>query len=531
MWTVPNGAQIQSYYGDTAINVIFNSSFVSGNIEVRSKNACSVSSAKLLPVSRTLPASPSTITGPASACAYYANGTTATYSIPAVTGATGYAWTLPSYMTLVSGQNTTSITVKFDSGFVTSTIKVKSLNACAASVDRTLSITATPYATPGTISGPTNSCIYINNGIATYTIRKVANATGYLWTMPTGAAIIEHPAGTGALDTIIKVTFTPNFVSGTSISVKSMGCGLSSARTLVISRAVSTQPLNISGPSNVCEFVVSPSNPNGTIATYSIRKVSSANAYAWTVPANATIVGHPAGLGINDTVVLVKFNSEFLGGSLIVRSSNFCGSSVERLLNVSRIQSSIPGAISTTALSTCPNRMYRYSISTMPTNATSVVWTVPTGATIVSQTNLSITVSYPSTAITGTVTAKSFNNCSSSALRSISVSYTACPNTITGTNPVVIGKVEEAVTSNPNPLSLDVFVYPNPTTSSFKVKVKAITAEKLHVKLMDMKGRILKTYQVMPGEDLNFGNELKSGVYMIEVKQGDYMKTTRVVKF
>jgi hypothetical protein len=430
---------------------------------------------------------------------------------------------------LISGQNTTSITVRFDSGFVTSYIKVKSLNACSASLEKALRVTAIPYAAPGTISGPTNSCIYINDGIATYTIRKVTNATGYLWTVPTGATIIDHPAGAGELDTIIKVTYTPDFLFGSAITVQSMGCGLSNVRTLAIIGSVSTQPGTITGTSNVCEFVVSTTNPNGNIATYSIRKVSSANAYAWTAPENAIIVGHPAGLGINDTIVQVKFSSEFLGGAIKVRSSNSCGSSSERSFTVSRVQPSTPGAISTTTLGSCPNRSYRYSIASMPTNATSVVWTVPAVATIVSQNTLSITVSYPSTAITGTVKAQSFNNCSSSDFRTLNVRYNACPNSLVGTTPGVTGRVEQVEVAKP--LSLGVSVYPNPTTSSFKVKVKAVSAEKLHIKLMDMAGRMLKIYQIMPGEDLNFGNELKAGVYMIEVTQGNLKSVERLMKF
>jgi hypothetical protein len=63
------------------------------------------------------------------------------------------------------------------------------------------------------------------------------------------------------------------------------------------------------------------------------------------------------------------------------------------------------------------------------------------------------------------------------------------------------------------------------------VKVKAVSAEKLHIKLMDMAGRMLKIYQVMPGEDLNFGNELKAGVYMIEVTQGNLKSVERLMKF
>jgi len=431
----------------------------------------------------------------------------------------------------VSGQNTTSITVRFDSGFATSSIKVKSLNTCAASQEKSFRVTSSPYATPGTISGPTNSCIYINDGIATYTIRKVANATGYLWTVPTGATIIDHPAGAGASDTIIKVTYNPDFSFGSLIRVQSMGCGLSNARSLAITGSISTTPGNITGTSNVCEFVVSENNPNGIIATYRIRKVSSANAYAWTAPENATIVGHPAGLGINDTVVQVKFSSEFLGGAIKVRSSNSCGSSSERSFTVSRVQPSTPGAISTITLGSCPNRLYSYSIASLPTNATSVVWTVPTGASITSRTNLSIMVSYPTAATTGTVIAQSFNNCSSSGFRTLNVRYNACPNAIIGSTPVVTGRVEEAKVEMAKPLSLGVSVYPNPTTSSFRVKVKAVSADKLHIKLMDMAGRYLKVYQIMPGEDLNFGNELRAGVYMIEVTQGNLKSVERLMKF
>jgi hypothetical protein len=259
--------------------------------------------------------------------------------------------------------------------------------------------------------------------------------------------------------------------------------------------------------------------------------VSSANAYAWTVPDEAQIVGHPAGLGINDTAIQVKFGDEFIGGRIKVRSSNSCGSSAERSFTVSRVQPTTPGAISTTTLGSCPNRSYRYSIASMPTNATSVVWTVPTGATILSQNTLSITVSYPSAAITGTVKAQSFNNCSSSDFRKLNVRYNACPNSIVGTTPVTTGKVEEAKVEVAKPLSLGVSVYPNPTTSSFRVKVKAVSAEKLHIKLMDMAGRYLKVYQIMPGEDLNFGNELKAGVYMIEVTQGKLKSVERLMKF
>jgi hypothetical protein len=36
---------------------------------------------------------------------------------------------------------------------------------------------------------------------------------------------------------------------------------------------------------------------------------------------------------------------------------------------------------------------------------------------------------------------------------------------------------------------------------------------------------------VMPNESINLGADLKSGAYLLEVKQGGVTKTTRVVKY
>jgi len=54
---------------------------------------------------------PSPITGPYSVC----NGTTATYSIDPVPGATYYRWEKPSYMSIQSGQGTRNLTVRANS--------------------------------------------------------------------------------------------------------------------------------------------------------------------------------------------------------------------------------------------------------------------------------------------------------------------------------------------------------------------------------------------------------------------------------
>ena len=57
-----------------------------------------------------LPAAPGAITGNTNIAA---NATGVAYSITAVTGATGYTWTVPAGAIIISGQGTTGIIVDF----------------------------------------------------------------------------------------------------------------------------------------------------------------------------------------------------------------------------------------------------------------------------------------------------------------------------------------------------------------------------------------------------------------------------------
>ncbi|MFN8245055.1 MAG: hypothetical protein U0T56_01545 [Ferruginibacter sp.] len=128
---------------------------------------------------------------------------------------------VPANAQIVDGQGTTSI-LFCSSGYITGNILVKT-NPIAVPVHQQFNTVSgfVPNA-PGEITELTNSCIYINSPlVATYSIRKVANASSYIWTVP-GITIIDHPAGLGVNDTIINVSFNGSFVSGSQIAVQSM---------------------------------------------------------------------------------------------------------------------------------------------------------------------------------------------------------------------------------------------------------------------------------------------------------------------
>jgi hypothetical protein len=46
-----------------------------------------------------------------------------------------------------------------------------------------------------------------------------------------------------------------------------------------------------------------------------------------------------------------------------------------------------------------------------------------------------------------------------------------------------------------------------------------------------MLGKAVKYFTFAPKQTFAIGNDLKSGVYMIEVRQGKHVKTVKVVKF
>jgi hypothetical protein len=93
-----------------------------------------------------IPASPTAVAGSTSVC----EGSTATYSINPVGGATSYTWSVPVGSTINSGQGTTSISVTF--GSASGNVSVTADNSCGSSAPTTSAITI--LALPTVALGP-----------------------------------------------------------------------------------------------------------------------------------------------------------------------------------------------------------------------------------------------------------------------------------------------------------------------------------------------------------------------------------------
>ena len=71
----------------------------------------------------------------------------------------------------------------------------------------------------------------------------------------------------------------------------------------------------------------------------------------------------------------------------------------------------------------------------------------------------------------------------------------------------------------------------SPMTNNFNVQVLSAGTEQSVVRVMDLQGRVLKTMNVSANETVNLGSDLRAGAYIVEVRQGNSVKTTRVLKF
>ncbi|MBL4657414.1 MAG: PKD domain-containing protein, partial [Flavobacteriales bacterium] len=315
-WTVPGGWSINSGQGSTSIGVTVGAS--AGSVCVTATNSCGSSAPGCLSVTPvSTPAVPGGITGNANPCA----GTSVTYSIGAVSGASSYTWTVPAGWTITAGQGTTSITVTV--GSASGNVCVRSCSSCGCSAFNCMAVTAAPVpAAPGSISGLTSPCA--GNSV-TYSISSVASATSYQWTVPPGWTITSGQGTTS-------ITVTAGAGSGNVCVRACNGCGCSGFTCVAVSPgAAPATPGTISGPSAVCP---------GSTMTYSITAVSGATSYNWAVPGGWTII---SGQGTTS----ISVTSGGSGGSITVQACNSCGCSANQSLAVTLSSITAPTSGST----------------------------------------------------------------------------------------------------------------------------------------------------------------------------------------
>jgi len=343
-WTVSPGATITSGQGTYSISVDFScTAQANGTISVVANSACigqSASSALSYAMGGSM-ANPGAISGLTSV----PKGTNdLVYSVSPITGATSYAWSVPSGYTIISGQGTNSIRVDYGCTATNGNITVTASNSCTTSSASALAITvASTLSTPGSIAGSTTPA----TGSATnYVIVPIVGASSYNWSAPAGASIISG-AGTNS----VNYSFECGASNGNiSVTVNNSCIVAGTASTLAIIPATASSIITLG-------IITETINTGTNNRTYTVGSVGAA-IYNWTVPSGMTIVSGQGSPSITAT------NTVSVSGTISLTASNTCLSQS----STSNLNVNFTGATLLTALST---GQYG-SIQT---------WTVPAGVT------------------------------------------------------------------------------------------------------------------------------------------------------
>ncbi|MEI6820575.1 MAG: hypothetical protein WCL51_01475 [Bacteroidota bacterium] len=383
IWTLPSGATGTSNTNSIIVN--FGNDAISDSIKVKGHNLMGDGIASSIFINvNPLPSGSGIITGENIVCKGQNN---VSYNVTNINNATSYIWTMPLG---ASGSNSIdTIKLNYSTSSYSGYLTVCGHNSCGNGglIIDTIIVTNTQPDPSGAITGQTIVCQGQDSVI--YSVPEIANATSYIWNLPTGANGISNT-------NYIKVNYGTSAISG-NITVKGhnkCGDGIEASLPITINHIPDTAGI-ITGLTNVC------SGEKGVV--YTVSPIQGAATYIWTLP--ASITGNSSSNSIT-----VNFGNSPLTDTIKVRgqNTNCYGVSSTLIFNINIIPAGA-GIIMTDSL------VYQGQsviVCTVPTiqNATSYIWTFPNGNSDTSSSN-SIMVNYASLAFSGNISVKGHSSC------------------------------------------------------------------------------------------------------------------------
>lgn len=476
--------------------------------------------------------------------------------------ATGYLWTLTgnvaTYGVIDSGSLTSRIMVlKYtdnNATFVGDSLKAQYSSVCGLSNFKITKFSVpkiNPPLAPTAIVITPVSVGTCGSKIYRYTMPLVtagtasnAAATGYAWEF-VGILSSTATIDSGTLNSrIIRMRFINNNAATIGDSVRAYylsTCGNGSVKSTKLNNANLTAPamptsIGISLVSDVC---------GSRIYRYSapLLPISTANAmaatgYEWFLPSGSAVASSASLdsgvlIGANARFIKLKFSNNGVAAntdSIRLRYTSGCGNSAIKAQKLSNIAIStlsspttltgITGICSIVGTTTST----RYTTSTL-SGAISYLWTLPAGAILDSGSNgLKIKVRFITAGANDSIYVQGVgaNGCAGAkkVLKLVTTNCYTLPTSKLANSMEEKGK------------NLDAIIYPNPTMSTFNLLVKSSKQSKtVKARIIDSQGRQIKTLTFNSNEIVSFGNELRSGLYLVEVIDGDNVKMLKVVKY
>jgi len=405
------------------VTISFSNNATSGNLTVKGTNSCNDGpiSANYAVSFIPLPSEAGTISGIPTVCP---GQNSVTYSVSTINNATSYSWNYSGTGATITGTGS-SVTIGFSKTATSGNLTVKGTNSCGdGTISANYAITINPFPDgAGIITGSASVCQGASNII--YTVPEIANATNYIWTLPSGATGNSTTNSISLNFSTIAVADTIK-VNGNNIC----GNGLASSYAYKVILPTGAAG-KITGTAAVCK--------GQNNVSYSVPAIANATSYIWNYSGTGTTI---SSTGSN---VTISFSNLATSGNLTVKGSNSCGDGAISA-NYAIIVNSVPDAAGTITGSTEVCRETNDVIYTVPTitNATNYVWTLPSGIVGSSSTN-SITANFGADAISGNITIKGSNSCGYGTVSTINVNVkllTGPAGSITGTKKVCQGQAD-----------------------------------------------------------------------------------------
>jgi hypothetical protein len=353
--------------------------------------------------------------------------------------------------------------------------------------------------------------------------------------------------------------FTSNAAAGVSDSIKiryNSDCGYSPYRAVKLTNTAINPPIAPSTititaiQTNVCGDrkyrYIAPALPAATTTS------GAATGWQWSMPIGT--VGATAVLdsgSLTSRIIVLKFTSNAaagIGDSIKLKYNSGCGFGPIKAIKLSNTLLSAPLApasiTATLVQNDCGARIYRYTAPLLPvataSNAapTGYAWTMPIGplgslgtldSGSLSSRTIKIFYSSNDAAQAGdSIQLKYQSACGSSLNKSMkltNVIKTGCLPTTRLATPYA--KNNEQVTA---PKKLTALLYPNPSTEHFSLKLNSASSSAVRVTIYDMQGKQIKQIQTKANGISDFGNDLKPGVYHLQIQQDGELQVIRAVK-
>ena len=115
------------------------------------------------------------------------------------------------------------------------------------------------------------------------------------------------------------------------------------------------------------------------------------------------------------------------------------------------------------------------------------------------------------------------NGCTGNVLN-ITLTEANTPCFTSGNKGVVENKVAASTSS------FDVTLVPNPSNNQFSIVTNASKAGPVSLRAMDINGKVVFQTRATTEQTIRFGGQLAPGLYMVEVRQGNEVKTVKALK-